>query len=1039
MSGISSGIGLISGINTSELIEQLMALERRPVQVLEQRVQQIDARKAAFLSLSAQMLAIRNSAANFNKPSFFNRFNANSSHPSLLTARATENAIPSTTRMRVHSLVTNHALISRGFADADRTPIGSGVITIEPERARVNRATELDVLNGGEGIRRGVMRITDRSGASADIDLSTALTVDDVLEAINTNTAISVRASVTGVTYQRDDGSSASGDRVVIEDTSSGTGSLSVIDINGGFMAQDFGIAGTSTTGRIDGHDVMRLDMNTPLALLNDGNGVARLTRGRDITFDTTYGSFNVSLGDLLDPGLDLRQLNSGRGVRLGVISITDRAGNSVEIDLGELAEQGPVTVQDVRTKITQETQNAGVSVSITMVNSSFLITDTSTPSDPDAKLVIQDVSGFAASDLGISTDGADGGFTGRPVYRVSTVGDVIRAINFAPGNDAQVEASIAADGSGIALRAFGFDNEVTVRAGINDDGSASTAAQDLGLLDAAFSTSEAFSSRRLVAGLNTVLLQTLRGGRGVTAGSVSMTDRSGQTAEIDFSAAHTLRDVVDLINASDLAIRARFNASGNGIEIVDESNGSGPIEIHDITGSLAADLGIEGVFDANDNSTVNSGNLQAQYISRSTLLSSLNAGRGITLGSIRITDSTDAVYNVDLPANLRTVGEVVDAITRGTPASLHARINDNGDGIIVTDESSGSKALTIIDVSGRAAAGLRLAGSARSGENFIDGSYETRIEIGAGDTLNDLARKVNLSGIGVSASVINSGAANNPFSLTLTSEASGRRGEVLFDAQGVDIGMRTLSRARDAVVTLGGGEGGESVLISSSTNQLSNVIEGVTFDLLGTSDEVITVSVGRNVDGIVESIQTFVSAYNSAIDAIAENTSFNQETFARGSLFGDSTVSTINARLRSVMLRDYAAAEPSLSRLFNIGLRLGSGGRLEFNEDRFRQTYEDSPEAVESLFTKSETGFGAVLSDSLDEVTRNFDGLLARKSDLLNDQKELLNNRITSLNVLLDAKRSRLEAQFVALETALAGLQGQQNALANLSQLASQ
>jgi flagellar hook-associated protein 2 len=41
------------------------------------------------------------------------------------------------------------------------------------------------LLNRGEGLAKGKIRITDRSGVSAEIDLRYAQTVDDVLNAIN--------------------------------------------------------------------------------------------------------------------------------------------------------------------------------------------------------------------------------------------------------------------------------------------------------------------------------------------------------------------------------------------------------------------------------------------------------------------------------------------------------------------------------------------------------------------------------------------------------------------------------------------------------------------------------------------------------------------------------------------------------------------------------------------------------------------------------------------------------------------------------------
>ena len=106
MSGISSGIGLISGINTADLIDQLIALESRPIRNLEARVQDIDIRRTAFLALSAQLLAVRNAVANFNKPSFFQRFNSSSTNDSIISATASDTAIPGSTVFRIHPPVS---------------------------------------------------------------------------------------------------------------------------------------------------------------------------------------------------------------------------------------------------------------------------------------------------------------------------------------------------------------------------------------------------------------------------------------------------------------------------------------------------------------------------------------------------------------------------------------------------------------------------------------------------------------------------------------------------------------------------------------------------------------------------------------------------------------------------------------------------------------------------------------------------------------------------------------------------------------------
>ncbi len=1038
MSGISSGIGLISGIDSGKLIDQLIALDTRPVDALRTRVQALDAKRTAFADLSAQILAIRNAVTNFNKTSFFRRFAAATSKEGILSVTAGETAAAGSTTLRVHSLVSNSALISRGFANRDAATIGAGTLSIELGKGRVNTGTDLGELNGGAGVRRGIVTITDRSGASADIDLRTAVTVEDVLEAINSDSRIRVRARVTGLSSVSSDGTTKTGDRIVVEDLSGGTGSLRVADKNGGATAVDLGIAGEIAAARLDGRNLLRLTLDTPLSGLNDGNGVDRLLRGNDLAFHTSLGDFNVSLTDNLDSSTDLRALNNGRGVRLGVIRITDRVGKSVEVDLRELSSLPKITELDVRKKITAALDAEGVAASITTVNSSFLLSDPSPEKDNPKLLTVEDVSGFAAEDLGIAGTETNGAIFGRAVYRVATIGDVIRAINYAPGNDAQVQASLSEDGNGISLRALGFNNSVTVTGGTDSDGNTSTAARDLGLVGATFSPNEGFSSRRLIAGLNTVLLASLKGGAGLQGGRVSLTDAQGRSNEIDFSAARTLQDAIDLINdSSNSSIRASLNAVGNGISLRDTSGTVGDITVNDITGTFAADLGIAGRFDASAERGIQGGNLQLQYIARTTRLADLNGGRGVNLGDFRITDASGLIYTVKLAKNLSTVGQVIDAVNAATPDTIKAKINDNGDGIVITDTSTGANKLTIEDVVGRAAKDLRLAGVAKAGTNAIDGSYEVRVEISAGDSLDAVVKKLNATTDLFSAAVLRDGSRANGFSLTVSSNVSGRRGELLIDSGTVDLGLSTLSRARDAIVTLGGSNTINPIVLTSSTNRIDGAVQGVKFDLLAASTEDVTVTVSQDRAGVAESIKTFVEKYNDAIDKLNEKTSFNSDTLERGALFGDSTVELVQSRLYRDVLRSYRTSDADVTHLFSAGLRLGAGNRLEFNQTQFEAAYDRSPQAVEELFNKAQTGFGATIQKTLDDLTQTATGTIARRDAALDDQKKLLNDRAAALEILLQAKRTRLQAQFAALETSLAGLQNQQTALAGLAQIA--
>lgn len=1041
MSGISTGVGLISGINTAQLIEQLMAIEARPVTNLQSRSKAIDAQRAAFLTISAQILAAKNAASNFKKMSFFRQFTSKSSDETVLSVSAGESAKVGSTTFRVHSLVTTHALASRGFADASRTPIGVGAIHLESALARVDRSTDLDELNGGRGVRRGIITITDRSGASADIDLSMAFTVSDVLEAINSNTKINVRASVTGVALN-----GAQGDRIVIEDESGGTGMLTIADKNGGFAAKDLGIAASAAASRIDGEDIYRLSESTQITSLNDGNGIDRLGPGEgdDFTIQTSLGAFGVSLSSTMTDLTDLRALNGGNGVRLGVIRITDRTGASAEVDLSQAR-----TVGDVHAALSE----TGLNITASFTNSKFTIKDTTVPppnanadeEDPDIpepelkSLKVEDVSGFAAADLGLASEVESDTIQGNEVYRVLSVGDLVRAINFAHGNDGYVEAAVSADGAGLTLRALGEGNTATIVPGRSGAARISNAAKDLGLLGATFSTGVDFTTQPLVGGLNTVLLKSLKGGRGVMSGVVSFTDGLGRTAQVDFSMARTLQDVVDILNAtSGLSLKASINSIGNGIVLRDDSAGGGSVTINDVSGTLAADMGLAGQFNAAASNEIKSANLERQYINRQTTLDSLNDGRGVNLGVLRITDSAGVSRDINLDSGHKTIGEIIDFINLVTPDTLEARINDGGDGIAIVDTSTGTGTLKIEDVNGGTVAmDLRLAGSARQGAKQIDGSFELIVDVYASDSLSTIATKINALKGGFSATVMNNGGSTNPYTLAITSATSGRRGELLVDSGNLDLGLSTLTRPQDAIVTVGQSGAGSSMLVTSSTNTLTDVVPGVTINLLAESDKDVTVTTEQDLEAMVSAMQSFVDAYNAAQEAIDSSTGFDEEAQTRGPLLGDSTVSLIRSRLQSTVSRSFQNADPRVSRLFSIGIRVGANNRLEFNAERFRETYEATPEIVEELFTEAESGLGARLEENLDALTRSFDGVLARKDELLGEQQEVLNDRIESLSILLEAKRKRLEAQFAGLESSLAALQGQQNALSELALLA--
>lgn len=1021
MGTISTGVGLMSGLNIQDIVSQLIKLDSQPIEMLKQRVTDTQEKQKAYMELNAFLLGTKAMIRSFVRPSAFLVKTASSSDENVLTANAATTAGAGSYSFLVRSLASSHQFVSSGFADADQTAVGAGTLSFAPAQARLDPRTSTSALNGFAGIRRGQIRITDRSGASAMIDLRGVTNVEEILAAINSQSGISVKAE-------------AQGGRLVISDaTGLASGNLVISDVSGGGAAADLGIAGTFGSGKAVGTDMLWMTQNTRLTALNDGLGVRSHGTLSDVRFELKGGEvFEATLSSNLRFTMKLDMLNSGRGVRADeegqrIIRITNRNGATAEVDLSAAQ-----TLNDVADAI----RNADVSVRISLSGGKIVVSDTSGGTEKNLK--IEDVNGKAAMDLGIAVDVAENGATGQAIYRVESIGDVLRAIQHAEGNNGYVTASVSADGKGITLT----DNTTGLNDTLISAVNGSLAAYDLGLVETRGSTERAFSGNTfsggdLVGGLNTVMLKSLNGGTGVRTGVVEFTRAGGETFSLDFSGAKTLSDVIGVINA-DGRLRAAISVGGTTIEITDTA-GSGTMSA---TGALAEDLGLT----ARDGKLF-SGDLHRQYISESTPLSSLLNGKGIRYGQIRISDSKGNSATLTLNEDVhRTVGDVLRDINR-LFVDVDATINENGDGIKLTDRAGGTLMMKVSDVAGGlAAADLGIKGTAENGE--IVTNYGGKIEIDGDDTLNEVVRKINDANIGIRAGVINDGSGWAGYRLTLTSQNSGLAGRMALYATPGMMKLDLMGEAKDAVVVIGDPNSPNAVVMASSKNEVTNAVQGLTLNLTRTNDVPVTVNVVNDIETVIAGLNGFVESFNSFVEKVGDLTKYVPQTGERGLLLGDGTTLQIRDEVYRVLMSRVNDSSLKITSMTQIGLTLiaQTGGKLQFDEEKFRKVFTEDPDAVKDLFTRIikdedgenvQIGIAGKLDNLFARMTGSIDGTLTLRNKTLQDQIDQFNKRQAQLQEMLDSKEQRLYSKFYAMETALASLQSQQSSLSTLASMA--
>lgn len=957
MSGISSGIGLFSGIDSKSLIDQLLAVEARPKQLIQKRITELQQLQAAYLDMNSALLGLRTSAGAFLANKVFDASRATSSDDKVLTASAASNAPAGTFTFSVARLVTTQQMLSRGFADKTAS-VNASSFTFETGGGNLGTETTLAELNGGAGVRRGKIVLTDTTssgGTTTSIDLSAAVTVNDAVELINNNGKVGVTASVDG-------------DRIRLS-AGAGVTSFTVASASGGFTAEDLGIAGASSSGAIIGARVRTVSGLTALRVLGDGLGVNIRDGADDFT-------------------------------------VTTRTGVAVGIRLGEISHE--------------ETQ----------------------PDGSKKKIIDQ--------------------------ARASTLEDVITIFNKqakAALGENKLTLALSGDGSGLVITDnTGGSGNLKV-----ESNTGRTTAEDLGLATGGVA-SDTLAGKRLLAGLNSRLTRNIGGGTGLTSGAITVTDRAGNSKSItvpDSALGGSVADVIAEINArladtsggaTAVAVKAGLNRAGNGIALTDTSGGSGSISV---SGALGDALGLSTTSGPVAAGYLDGTNLQSRWIGKATLLKDLNLGRGIGTGSFRITDTTGEVVSVEVKDTLLTVDDLLQHINSRLGTGVTASINSTGDGIAITDTRGGGAKLKVEDTSGTVAKSLNLVGetSATSGTAVANGSYEKTVTFAAGDSLEAIVNKINAGGVGVTAAIIRDGSSGTPFRVSFTSRDSGARGRTIIDTKGLDLGLSSLSRGDDAVAFFGNADPARAVLLTSSTNTLDQVVQGVNVDLKSVSATPVTVTVTRDQAAIEKAIGDFVGAFNKVLDTIDKYDSYNADTKKRGVLLGDGTATQVRNQLLATVQGSPTGISGQFNRLFQVGVRIGDGAKLKFDADKFRAAYSADPQGVKDLFaastlvpkapkeiapgvtvapdpndTYSSQGVAEQLSKLAASMTSSVGGLLTNRSKTIDTQIESQRKRTTQLDASLAVKRARLEAQFLNMEKAIGQLRNQSNALSSVN-----
>ena len=386
--------------------------------------------------------------------------------------------------------------------------------------------------------------------------------------------------------------------------------------------------------------------------------------------------------------------------------------------------------------------------------------------------------------------------------------------------------------------------------------------------------------------------------------------------------------------------------------------------------------------------------------------------------------------------ASATVTGTGVAASITGTPASANYLVN-----VTSLAQAQSIASTPVADPTAAIGTGTLTiqAGAWNAGGTSFTGSSAAPITVtidSTNDSLNGIAAAINSAANGtVNASVVtdssgsrlvlssaNTGAANG-FSVT----AGGALAQFAY-APGATT-MTSSQSAADASFSVNG------LALTSATNSVSSVISGVTLNL-NLPNSVSQIQVGTDPKAVTDSVNGFISAYNSLITLTNQLTSFSATSNTASILTGDSPTRNMISTLQGVLGSQWQTTGTGPSYLAQIGVSVNTDGTLSLDSTKFQSALSANPSGVSAMFTTatgtgSAQGFAVQVANAVQQIEGS-SGALGSAQANLQAQVVYMNNQQASMQASLNEQQTALTQEYSALNAEISAAQAQQASLTN-------
>lgn len=256
------------------------------------------------------------------------------------------------------------------------------------------------------------------------------------------------------------------------------------------------------------------------------------------------------------------------------------------------------------------------------------------------------------------------------------------------------------------------------------------------------------------------------------------------------------------------------------------------------------------------------------------------------------------------------------------------------------------------------------------SGGSFSGNGTTASVSITTGnDTLDGIAAQINDAGIGASANVVKE--ADNQYALVIQSSfgaANAIQLAVTEDDASTSLdslAYTSYSSSKEKVAATDAAFTVDGVAITRSTNTITDVLDGVTLTLSGTTSSSETVSASYSTDVALLAAQGIVTELNTLVSDLKAKFDRGGNGGTKGDLAGDPLVRRMINEINSLTTAEIKGFGYSGIYLANYGILTNRDGSISLNATTFKKEYEKAPDKFNAIVnSRVTTGSSSVIAE---------------------------------------------------------------------------